>query len=399
MIKYRYTAKEADGNKVRGLMEAQDKNELYTRLREQDLYLVSFSKADRFKRIRKLKTKELSEFCRELGTLLRAGVSLVRALAIVSQEESFSPYARSVYSEVLRLTRQGNALSDAMEQQEEVFPQLLISMFRAAEASGTMDRTSLRMAEHFEKDHRLNGKVKSAMIYPEILGGMLIVVVAIIVSFVIPQFKELFDQLDELPLPTTIVLGLSDFVVAYWFPLIVVIACLIVGYFIVSRFPKVRIWKDQMKIRMPLFGKLLKVIYTARFARTLCSLYTSGLPIVLALEIGKTTVGNYYIESQFDEAIANVRRGELLSDSLGNIDGFVQKLAASVLIGEETGSLDTMLESIADNLEFEAELAINRMVTLMEPIILIIMAIIVGFVMMAVMLPIYESYSAIEGMG
>ena len=149
-------------------------------------------------------------------------------------------------------------------------------------------------------------------------------------------------------------------------------------------------------IHMPVFGKLQKAIYTARFARTLCSLYGSGLPIISSLAIARHTVGNVYIDTQFDEVIAFVRAGGTLSEGLEMIDGFTKKLIASIKIGEETGHLESMLESTADNLDYEAEVAINKMVSMIEPLMLVVMALVVGYVMIAVMLPIYNGYDSVS---
>ena len=156
---------------------------------------------------------------------------------------------------------------------------------------------------------------------------------------------------------------------------------------------------DKMKIKLPVFGKLLMIIYTARFARTISSLYSSGIPIVQALQIGRKTIGNTYIDSQFDDAVAKVRSGGNLSDALDNIKGFTKKLTSAVRVGEETGSLDTMLNSIADSMEYESNMAVDRMVATLEPVLIVVMAIIVGFIMISVLMPIYGSYDAISNSG
>ena len=161
--------------------------------------------------------------------------------------------------------------------------------------------------------------------------------------------------------------------------------------------PQIRLEVDRIKLKIPKIGILIQTIYTARFARTLCSLYTSGLPIVTALQVSKDTIGNRYLESQFDETIAMVRRGESLS--LAHIDGFHKKLAGNVAIGEETGSLDTMLISAADNFEYESEQAISRLISFLEPAMIIVMAVIVGMIMIAVMLPLLNMYAEIEASG
>lgn len=234
------------------------------------------------------------------------------------------------------------------------------------------------------------------MVYPCILMFLLIAVVIFIVAFIIPQFEEIFALLPELPGATRLLLGISNLFQYHWPVLLVVLFILIILISLALRFHAVRYRLDQFKLKLPVFGKLLKVIYTARFARTMSSLYSAGLPIVSALTIGSRTVGNLYIEEQFENVIARVRSGENLSQSLASVDGFMKKLSSAIMIGEETGSLDKMLDSIADTLEYESEMAISKMVTMMEPALIILMALIVGFVMMAVLIPVFNSYGAIE---
>ncbi len=393
---YKYTAKAENGKSVRGMAEAADENELYEKLRAGGQFLITSSLKQDARSVRKMKPAQLSDFCRQLGTLLGAGVSLVRALNIIAQDQNLKPGPKKVYEDVLRLIRQGIPLSDAMEQQQGAFPELLINMIRSAEASGSLDQTSKRMAEHFDKDHRLNSKVKNAMVYPAILICMIIVVLIFVVVYIIPQFADIFASLEELPLPTVVVLGISDALTNHWPVILAVVAAAAVFLSVVFRIPDVALQKDRMKLKIPVIGKLLKVVYTARFARTLSSLYSSGIPIVTALQIGKHTVGNKYIESQFDEVIYSVRTGESLSKSLAAVDGFVNKLASSIMVGEETGSLDEMLNVIADALEYDSEMAIARMTAMLEPVLIIVMGVIIGFVIIAVMMPVFDGYSTIE---
>lgn len=320
----------------------------------------------------------------------------MRALAIVAEEESTKPVHRAIYRNVLTLIRQGIPLSDAMEQQGDAFPPLMIEIYRSAEASGTLDQTALRMAAHYDKEYKLNTKVTNALIYPAILCVLIVVVVIFLLTFVLPQFQTLFDQMETLPLATRMLYAIGDFMKAHWLGILAGILVLIVAFRVIGKVPKVRLFLDKTKLRLPVFGKLLKVIYTARFARSLSSLYSAGLPIVTALQTGRKVVGNYYIDVQFTEAIARVRAGGNLSDALRGIDGFVNKMASSIMVGEETGSLDTMLDAIADTLDYESEAAISKMVTFVEPILIVVMALIVGFVMVAVVTPIYSSYNAIE---
>lgn len=396
MPKYSYIARDACGKKVKGQMNAMDEVELSETLYKDEMYMLSCKELTKNLKQKAFKPKELSEFCRQIGTLVASGVTLVRALGIMQEEEGLKPYQRDVYKELNRRIRQGIPMSEAMQELDGVFPPLLIHMMHTSELAGNMDKTALRMAQQYEKEYKLNSKVSSAMTYPKILTVMIIAVVMVIMTFVMPQFTDLFAEMESIPASTAFLLWLSDFLIHDWLVCLVVLFILILAYKLLMRIPAVLIKKDWFMIHMPVFGKLQKAIYTARFARTLCSLYGSGLPIISSLAIARHTVGNVYIDTQFDEVIAFVRAGGTLSEGLEMIDGFTKKLIASIKIGEETGHLESMLESTADNLDYEAEVAINKMVSMIEPLMLVVMALVVGYVMIAVMLPIYNGYDSVS---
>lgn len=387
---FRYTAKDIDGRTVRGTMEATDYDALYAQLLEQGLYPQRVTGRGADRRPRTLRPQELSDLCRQLSTLLASGVSLVRALTIISQDEGISAGLRRVYESVLSEVRKGSSLSDALEAQQ-VFPALMLGMIRAGEGSGRLDRVAERLAVHYEKAHQMNQQVKSALMYPMILAVLSVAVVIVIVTFVLPQFSDLFSTMDSLPAVTLALMAFSDFMVTKWYLLLLGLAAL--------RVPSVRLALDRGKLTMPVFGKLNRIICTARFARTISSLYASGLPIITALQTARDTIGNAYIVSQFDAVLAQVRSGVSLSAALESVDGFQRKLCSSIAVGEETGQLDSMLDSIADSMEYDAQQASRRMMTILEPMLIVLMAFVVGFIIIAVMSPIIGSYSAIESSG
>lgn len=318
---------------------------------------------------------------------------------MVAQDETNKINEKTVYENLLRQVRQGTALSDAMEEQGDAFPELLINMFRSAETAGNLDVTAMRMADFYDRQFRMNTKISNSTLYPKILSGIIVVVVIFMLGYILPQFQDLFDQMEELPIPTKILFFMSDGVKDHWLILLIILAFMIPAVILICHLPAVKLQLDKLRIRLPVFGKLLKIIYTARFARTISSLYSSGIPIVQALQIGRKTIGNTYIDSQFDTAVAKVRTGGNLSDALDGIDGFTKKLTSAVKVGEETGSLDTMLNSIADSMEYESNMAIDKMVASLEPVLIVVMAIIVGFIMVSVLMPIYGSYDAISNSG
>lgn len=395
MARFRYTAKSMSGKTKRGTVEALTENALIQELKKQDLYLVEAKNLTEAKGYQKLKAKQLASFCKELSTLLASGVSLVRALDIISEQEGINPKEREVYQAVLLDLRKGIGLADAMES-KKCFPDLMIGMLRAGEGSGNLDQVTERLALQYEKDYKLTQQVRSAMTYPAILLVMCVTMVILIVTFILPQFQSLFDQMESLPAVTNILIAISHFLVEKWYAALLIVFVAVMSVRIIMAIPAVRRQNDYRKVHMPVFGKLFKTIYTARFARTLSSLYSSGMPIATALVIAGKTIGNSYVEEQFEQAVTLVRSGIPMSQALRGVDGLQKKLASTVLVGEESGRLDVMLDSIALSMEADAEEATKRMVTLMEPLLIVFMALIVGFIMIAVMLPIYQSYSAIE---
>lgn len=395
MARFKYVAKDMSGKVHKGTVEAASENALTQQLREENLYLVEAKDLNGAKKHKKLKAKQLAAFCRELSTLLASGVTLVRALDIISEQEGINKDERDIYKDVLQDLKRGISLSDAMES-KECFPELMIGMIRSGEGSGNLDLVTQRLSIQYEKDYKLTQQVKSAMTYPCILLVLCVVIVILIVTFILPQFQSLFDQMESLPMITNILIAVSNFLVQKWYIALLTVAVIVALIRIIVGIPSVRRGVDWLKVHMWGFGKLFKVVYTARFARTLSSLYSSGMPLVSAVGVAAKTIGNGYVESQFDEVVTMVRGGVPLSQGLREVDGLMKKLSSTILVGEESGRLDVMLDSIAETLEADAEQATKRMVTLLEPILIIFMALIVGCIMIGVMLPIYQSYSAIE---
>lgn len=395
MVTYKYRAQDENGKMISGTMQATDELDLHARLKQENKYLIQAKAQIEKNGMRRLKSNVVSDFAKNIGELLGAGVLLVKALRIISEDESIKPKEREVYAGLLKQVRSGIPLSDAMLASGDAFPPLFINMIKSAESSGSMDKISLQMSVHYEKEYRLNQKVKSSMTYPKILCVLIVVVVAIIMGYVIPQFKDLFSQMDSLPASTTILLGISNFVKNKWYVLIIAAVVLYIFFRVLCAIPGIRYAKDKLELKLPVIGKLRKVIYTARFARTLSSLYSAGISIINCLQIARNTIGNSYIERQFDRVIADVRAGMNLSESIDKVDGFTKKLSSSIAVGEETGALDTMLVSIANQMEYDSEVAMNKLVSYLEPAMIVVMAAVVGFVIISVIQPIYGSYATI----
>ncbi|MDR1082247.1 MAG: type II secretion system F family protein [Coriobacteriales bacterium] len=394
---YKYSAVTLDGSKRTGSVEAATVDALVAALKEEHLFLTKWTTSQKKEETRKLKTDEVADFCRQLGAMLSAGIMLIRAMTILSQR-NLKPHIKKIYEELILDLQRGSTLSEAMTNRGRAFPELLTNMIRAGENTGKLDATCEKMAVTYDKEHRLNAKIKQALVYPIILIVLIIGVVLIIFTFVLPQFMGLFENM-ELPLPTKIVMGISDFLIAWGMWLIIGVVIAIAGLITLFRQPEPRKAYDRVKLKLPKIGQLLRTIYTARFARTLSSLYVSGISMIQALNIARSTIGNAYIESQFDAVIEALGNGRTLSQALATVDGFEPKLRSTVLIGEESGNLEQMLESVADQYEYDSEIATQSLVTLVEPVLIVFMAVIVAFVIISVLMPIYQLYSNIGAEG
>ncbi len=395
MATFKYRAQTSDGRIVSGTMNAADRQDLHNRLKMKELMLLDAKGGEEKKYYKPFSAGTLAEYARQIGTLLHSGVTLVRALQMLSEDEAATAYEKSVYQTIMTSVTQGVPFSEAMEELGGVFPPLMINMFRAAESSGNMDETALRIADQYAREDRLNAKIRSATAYPRILAVITVIVVAIIFGYVMPQFDQLFSSMPVLPLPTRVMIAISSFVENNVFGIILFCVCVYIAVYFLKKLPGIAYELDRIRIHLPWIGRLMKVVYTARFARTMSSLYSAGIPIVSCLQIARNTIGNTYIERQFTQVIADVRAGETLFAALARVDGFIAKMVSCIRVGEEAGSLDTMLESVAEDMEFESERAIEQMVAVMEPVMIILMAVLVGFIMVAVITPIYQSYNFI----
>lgn len=399
MNTYNYSAKDEHGRTVHGTLQANDETDLQARLKLEKRYLLSAKKQTGKGAKKRMRSDRVADFSRNISKLVGAGVSLVRALRMICDDETIREKDRRIFSDVLKQVRSGMSLSEALQEQGDVFPPMFINMYKSAEASGTMEATASQMAVYYEKEYRLNQKIRSSMTYPKILLVLIVAVVFVIMGYVIPRFQTLFSQMESLPLTTRALLGISSFVEHHLLGIIVFFAGVWIFGKILLSVAGIRYQTDRMKVHMPLTGKLMRIIYTARFARTLASLYNAGIPIISCLMIARDTIDNAYIEKQFERVIADVRSGKTLSEAVNAVDGFTKKLVSSIIVGEETGALDSMLVSIAEQMEYDAEAAIGSLVSMLEPVMIVVMAVIVGFIMIAIIQPIYGSYEVISNSG
>ena len=393
MAEFSYTAAKMNGSTVKGTLNAATPEQLRENLLRQELYLLKYEE----KHVaagKRLKPKELAEFCRELSSMLGTGVSLVRSMQIILHRD-LTPAMKTTFSSLNNQIKCGVALSEAMEQQDGVFPELLINMVRAGESNGKLDQSLQKMAGHYDAEHRTNQDIRGAMTYPIILIVITLLVIIAVFTFIFPTFIGVFGDM-ELPAITQVMMAISDFMTNQWLLLLIIVMAAALGIYWLTRVNPVRYAWYKFKVKCPKVGKLMKIIYTARFARTFSSLYSSGLTILDALQITRGTIGNRYIAEQFDGVIRLVRQGTSLSESLGNVDGFDVKLTETIAVGEETGRVDDLLLNIAESFDYESSMAIKKLVKLIEPVMIMIMSVIILTVMLSVMLPIYQLYGNID---
>ena len=393
MATFRYTAKDINSKKITGKAEANSREELVAMLRLQNLFLLKCKNIDKVEKKQKMKNKELSEFCRELGAMISSGISLIMAMNILTKRAT-NQKSKEIYKEIYVKLQQGLSFSDTLASMPGVFPPLMINMFRASESTGMMDVTAKKLAVQFDKDNKLQNKVRSAMLYPMILVVVTVVVVIAVFTLILPSFFDVFGDI-ELPLITQIMFAISKAMLAHWEWFLIGILLIIFIMTMLMKVPKIRFSWDKFKVHAPKIGYLTRIIYTARFARSMSSLYTSGVSMLNSLALAKATINNSYVESQFDEVISQVRSGTSLSQAVSIIDGFDPKLSSSIYIGEESGQLDQMLTNVADDFDYEAELATEKMVTFLQPLMIIILGFVIGTIIISVILPMYTLYGSI----
>ena len=396
MPKYRYIALDLQSKKVMGEQDAASVDDLYTLLRAKSLTLTDSMVVNEIKTIYKLKAIEVSDFARQMSEMLGSGLTIIKALDIL-RKRAVKQKLRAVYDQVYKYIYEGMTMSEALRRNNLAFPELFCNMCEAGEASGQLENTMRRMAVHYDKEYRLNKKVQGATTYPIILLFITLAAVVALFVFILPQFLELFQDL-TLPLPTRIVMGISNAMTGYWYIFISVGVGVPLLWLWLLKKPQVRLAYDKFKFKIPIIHKMLRIIYTARFARSLNSLYSSGLPLIEALTIASRLTGNKYIESQFPPVISDVRNGGSLSDAIKRILEFDNKLATTIFIGEESGRLGPMLESTADSYDFEAETATENMVAVLQPVLIVGMALVIGLVMLSVFLPIFQLYNNVEAL-
>ncbi len=401
MPQFTYTAIDAAGKRLAGSLEAANKNQLILKLKEKGLFIldaedkVETSTRNLASMSKKIKLKPLAIFCRQFATLINAGITAVKSLDILYQQ-TMDKNLRACIGRVYEAVQKGEAMSEAFRKQGAAFPELFINMVMTGESAGNLDSVLIRMAEHYEKENKLKNKIKGAMVYPMVLTVLTVVVVVLMLVVVLPSFTGIIlAGGGEVPLPTRILLGLSDVITSYWYMIGGGLIIIIIGWRGFKRSEKGLLWWDSKKLVMPIVGKSLKMIYAARFARTLSTLLSSGIQMLQSIEITARVVGNQFIHDKLLIVTEDIRKGTQLSVAIKKTEQFPAMIYNMISVGEESGLLDDILTKTAAFFDEESDAAITRLVGLLEPLMIVFMAIIIGFIVISIALPMFTMYGAI----
>lgn len=397
MKKFSYVATDANGKTVRGQEMAEDYLELQQKLKERNLYCTRYRDLGANEGIDvkyKFKVKEVSFIARQLASMTGAGLSLVRALYILQDQEE-NKKAKAVLLDIYEEVQKGKSFADVLKGKPGVFPDLFVSMVAAGEISGTLDQMLSRLSDHFANSNKTANKAKSAMVYPCVLGVLLVAVIILLFTAVLPQFGSMMDPEDMSPLSAAL-MAFSDSLINQWYIYVIAVAAVIVAIFIVMRTPSLRRRWDQILLKIPKVGKLIATMYTGTFARNMSNLYGAGLQMVDCIEKSIAVVNNMYVHEQFEEVVANIKLGESMSKSIEKTGIFEGMFTSMIFVGEESGTLDTILSKVADYYDEEADSAITKLVGLMEPLMIIIMGIAIGLFLAGMFPMLYGSMTDIS---
>ncbi|MDD2534436.1 MAG: type II secretion system F family protein [Eubacteriales bacterium] len=402
MAKFAYKVMTPTNETLRGSINAKDRTDALVLLREKGYRPIAVSQKVEAKDIdimaitNRVKIKDIAVFARQFYTMLNSGISIIQCLDILRQQFD-NKHLREIINELYESVQKGSSLSDSMKQYKRVFPELLINMIEAGEASGNLDAVLQRMAEHYEKDTRIRRKIQGAMVYPIVLSVITTLVVVFLLTFVLPTFIEMFTSSGvELPLPTRILLGASEFLTSYWY---VVLGVILLSAYLIRRFNKTEQGKhffDSIKLSLPIVKHVTIRVATARFARTLSTLLASGIPLLNGMEITARVVGNKVVEQTILSIREDVRKGFDLAGPIRRSKLFPPMVDSMIHIGEESGSLDDVLKRTADFYDEEVEMSIQKMTSMLEPLMIVIMALVVGSIVIAIASPMFKMFETIQ---
>ena len=394
-----YKARTVGGESQTGEVSAANEADVVGQLRRRRLVVVSVREKPKEIKLsfgRKVKTKDLVLFTRQFATMINAGLPLVQSLDILASQQPNKRAAEKVRA-VLSDVESGSTLADAMGRHKDFFSEIYVNMVAAGETGGILDVILLRLAEYLEAAAKLKRKVRGAMFYPVTVLAFSGLAIAALLIFVIPTFAGFFESSNvPLPLPTRIVMGISDFLLAYWWAVAAVLAG--IGWLIRAyrATPSGKLATDRLMLRIPIFGDVLRKAAIARFSRTLGTLVQSGVPILDGLEITARTAGNRVVEDAVMKSRASIAGGETIAEPLKRSAVFPPMVVQMINVGEQTGGLDDMLSKIADFYDDEVEAAVGALTSVIEPIMIVFLGAIVGGMVVAMYLPIFDIIKTVE---
>ncbi len=416
---FEYKGFTAKGRAASGVLEVDGPAELRARLLQTGVYLTQFAEArpgvakspgaaparggllarevnlkGLFERV---KPSDVAVLTRQFGTLLKAGVPMSEALAaLIAQQES--PRLRVIVGTVREKVREGASLADALKEHPSAFPDLYVNMVRVGEASGTLDIVLARLADFLESSVRLKSRLTAALIYPVLMVCVAVVIVSIMMLFVIPRVTEMFEDMGtRLPLVTQILIFVSRTFAKTWFVVIPLAAAGVVWFRRWIRTEKGREWYDSRRLRLPIFGPVIRLVSVARFARTLSTLLSSGVAVLTALDIVKTIVNNVVLAAAIEDAKVAVREGESLAGPLQRSGQFPAMMTHMIAIGEQTGQLEEMLRNVADAYDAEVDNRVTTLTAILEPVMIVGMGMMVTFLVFAILMPMLQMNEVIAG--
>ncbi|MFC7373007.1 type II secretion system F family protein [Fictibacillus iocasae] len=401
MAQFSYVGRDKSGKKRKGSIIGLSKREAVLKLKEKGISVIQLEEMKATllnKEIsigRRVKSQQFVIFLRQFATLLRAGVSIVDSTHILSGQTE-SKALKNVLSDVEEELRQGNALSSAMAKHKDIFPAIVINMIAAGELGGSLDETLDQLATFYEKQHYTKQKIVSAMMYPMIVGVVAVFVVIFLLAKVVPAFAGMLEDAGgELPPITRAVLSASHFVQNFWWLFIALALVSYLAIYLIRQKPSSKYYLDYAILKTPIFGKILQKSSIARMTRTLSSLFSSSVPILPALSIVEKVVENEVIAKVLRQSRDALESGQRLTEPMKKHWIFPPLVTQMIAIGEETGSLDEMLSKVAEFYEKEVESATDRLKSLIEPIMIVILASIVGTIVISIIVPMFQIYNTV----
>jgi len=397
MPKFNFSVRDQEGKLIKGSMDAPDNDTVVEKLMEKDYLVVSVEKdsenvwaIDLGAKFARIKSKDLVFLYLQFSNLINSGVSLLESLEVL-EEQTTNPKIKPVLAEIRKDVLSGSSLSEAMAKHPKLFNRLFISLIRAGETGGMLDKILERIADFTEKEHKLKSKIRSAVAYPLVMFIVAISVVIFLLAFVFPRFVTIFKRIGaNLPLPTQILIKASNYITHHYLFLIFIAVAILFTYKMINRSPKGNRIITRLKMASPLMGDLLVKASITRFCRTLGTLLDNGVPIIAAMDIVEGTLDNVILAEIVNNASQDVKEGTSLAKSLSSQKLFPVMIIKMIQVGEKTGMLSGMLIKSAQFYETEVEMTIDTVVSLLEPLMIVVMGALVGFIALAMFLPIFN---------